>query len=125
MGLIAATMVAVERETFCLLVVVAEGTFDLLAATTEVSEVGTFGLVAATMLTVEREAFCLLVVTAGGTFDLLAAIMEVSEVGKLWSGSNIRARRMLSSAAVRSLGLNPVDRLSRGLVEGVSWAVTY
>ena len=86
---------------------------------------GTLGLVAATMLTVGTEAFCLLAAAAGGTFDLLAAIMGASEVGKLWRGSNIRARRMLSSAAVRSLGLNPVDRLSRGLVEGVSWAVTY
>ena len=86
---------------------------------------GTLGLVTATMLTVGTEAFCLLAAAAGGTFDLLAAIMGASEVGKLWRGSNIRARRMLSSAAVRSLGLNPVDRLSRGLVEGVSWAVTY
>ena len=85
----------------------------------------TLGLVATTMVTVEREAFCLLVVTAGGTFDLLAATMGVSEVGKLWMGSNIRARRMLISASMRSLGLNPVDRLSLGLVEGVSWAVTY
>ena len=76
-------------------------------------------MVAATMLTVETEAFCLLVVTAGVAFNLLAAVMEVSKVEKLWSGSSIRALRMLSSAAVRSLELKPVDCLSRWLVEGV------
>ena len=98
--MVAATMVIVEREAFCLLVVVAGGTFDLLAATVGVSEVG-------------------------GTFGLVAATMGVSEVGKLWRGSNIRARRMLISAGVRALGPNPVDRLSLELVERVSWLVAY
>ena len=52
----------------------------------------------------------------GVTFSLLVAVMAVSEVEKLLSGSSINALRMLSSAAVRSLGLKPVDRLSRWLV---------
>ena len=97
----------------------AGGTFNLLAAIIEVTVVDTFGLAAATMLTIGTEAFCLLVATVGVTFNSLAAVMEVSEVEKLWSGSNISALRMLSSAAVRSLGLKPVNRLSRWLVEGV------
>ena len=52
----------------------------------------------------------------GVTVSLLVAVMAVSEVEKLLSGSSINALRMLSSAAVRSLGLKPVDRLSRWLV---------
>ena len=52
----------------------------------------------------------------GVTFSLLVVVMAVSEVEKLLSGSSINALRMLSSAAVRSLGLKPVDRLSRWLV---------
>ena len=89
------------------------GTFNLRAA---ITEVGTFDLAAAIMLTVGTEAFCLLLETVGVTFSLLAAVMAVSEVEKLWRGSSINALRMLSSAAVRSLGLKPVDRLSRWLV---------
>ena len=41
LGLVAATMLTVEREAFCLLVVTAGGTFNLLAAIMEVTEVGT------------------------------------------------------------------------------------
>ena len=52
----------------------------------------------------------------GVTFSLLVVVMAVSEVEKLLSGSSINALRMLNSAAVRSLGLKPVDRLSRWLV---------
>ena len=52
----------------------------------------------------------------GVTVGLLVVVMIISEGEKLLSGSRINALRMLSSAAVRSLGLKPVDRLSRWLV---------
>ena len=52
----------------------------------------------------------------GVTVGLLVVVMTISEGEKLLSGSRINALRMLSSAAVRSLGLKPVDRLSRWLV---------
>ena len=54
----------------------------------------------------------------GVTVSLLVAVMAISEGEKLLSGSRIKALRMFSSAAVRSLGWKPMDRLRRLLVGG-------
>ena len=61
----------------------------------------------------------------GVTVSLLVAVMAVSEVEKLLSGSRIKALRMFSSAAVRSLGWKPMDRLRRLLVGEVLWVLAY
>ena len=54
----------------------------------------------------------------GVTVGLLVVVTTISEVEKLLSGSRIKDLRMFSSAAVRSLGWKPMDRLRRLLVGG-------
>ena len=61
----------------------------------------------------------------GVTVGLLVAVMAISEGEKLLSGSRINALRMFSSAAVRSLGWKPMDRLRRLLVGEVLWVLAY
>ena len=63
--------------------------------------------------------------TVGVTVGLLVVVITISEGEKLLSGSRIRALRMFSSAAVRSLGWKPMDRLRRWLVGGGLWVLTY